>query len=155
MANSDIPKWSTELTTSTTATYTRENDWGAETWSDIEANSGADIPSPEQQAKTLANIKVEPASDTDSEDWDKAGALAVLAEVEEEAKADRAAQAAIDRARARFKAQRTLGNIEDWSQCGSDQGEDEFFSLEQLSLSDRPVEPKMSFILARERAERQ
>jgi hypothetical protein len=150
LANSDIPKWSTELTTSAT-TYNRENDWGAETWSDVEANTETDIPSAQQQQETLANIKVEPVSDTESEDWDKAGALAVLAEVEEEAKADRAAQAAIDRARARFKAQRTLGSIEDWSQCGSDQGEDEFFSLDQLSLSERPVEPKMSFILARDK----
>ena len=97
---------------------------------DPERQKFPNMPSPEEQSKTLANIKTEPESDTESEDWDKEGALAVLADVEEEAKAKRVAQAALNRecedlctqlakARAKFEAERTLSFGISWERIGA------------------------------------
>ena len=120
----DIPEWSTELTTSPKSTIpTRANDWGAKTWSNVEADPERahfpDTSSAEDQAINPSQHKGRAPIRPRVHRLGQRGALAVLAQVEEEAKAEKAAQAAKDKdqedlhaqlakARVKFEAERHL-----------------------------------------------
>jgi DNA-binding protein H-NS len=107
-----------------------------ETWSEFinapkeRRDTLDDIPSLEEQIRTLANIKIEPESDSESEDWDRDAALGL-------APRDRKPKCQSNNSDSTTWSGIYVipKDIEDWSQCGEENGEDQFFSLKTLSTT--------------------
>jgi hypothetical protein len=105
------------------------------TWSDIlsdRQDTLDDIPSLDEQIRTLANIKIEPESESEDEDWDRDAALGIPPKYKEEKSnnSDSTTWSGI---------YLVPKDIENWSQCGVDnRDEDQFFSL-QSDKSDKDI----------------